>query len=160
MIIRKTDKTDIKEASAIYDIARAFMKASGNPNQWSSGRPNAEDIKRDIDEGCSYVIEENGELIAIFYFRIGKDKTYDEIYEGDWLNSEPYAVIHRVAVKHSGKGLAGKIFDWCFSRFPNLKIDTHRDNIPMQHSLEKAGFKRCGIIHLENGEKRIAYQKI
>lgn len=30
----------------------------------------------------------------------------------------------------------------------------------MQHVLEKNGFVRCGIIHLENGDPRIAYQYV
>ncbi|HNZ83431.1 MAG TPA: GNAT family N-acetyltransferase, partial [Sedimentibacter sp.] len=48
---------------------------------------------------------------------------------------------------------------WCFEKCRNLKIDTHRDNIPMQNLLNKNGFIRCGIIYLENGDERIAYQK-
>jgi hypothetical protein len=30
----------------------------------------------------------------------------------------------------------------------------------MQKSLAKNGFVRCGIIHLANGDERIAYQRI
>lgn len=37
---------------------------------------------------------------------------------------------------------------------------THRDNKPMQHVVEQNGFKYCGIIHLENGDERLAYQRI
>ena len=48
--------------------------------------------------------------------------------------------------------------DYAFSRSDSIKIDTHKDNAVMQHQLEKYGFKRCGIIFLENGEDRIAYQ--
>jgi RimJ/RimL family protein N-acetyltransferase len=43
---------------------------------------------------------------------------------------------------------------------PNLKIDTHRDNIPMQKVLKRNGFSECGIIYIENGDERIAFQKI
>ena len=39
------------------------------------------------------------------------------------------------------------------------QIDTHKDNIPMQRVLLRNGFVYCGIIHLENGDERIAYQK-
>ena len=160
MEIRKTEKIDIPQAAEIYEIARGFMKAAGNPDQWTGGRPNAEDIERDIREGCSYVVEDGGEIVAVFYFRVGNDLTYDKIYEGAWLSDSPYAVIHRVAVKQGGKGIAGVIFDWCFGICPNLRIDTHRKNLPMQRSLEKNGFIPCGIIYLENGDERIAYHKI
>ena len=30
----------------------------------------------------------------------------------------------------------------------------------MQHLLEENGFTRCGIIHVEDGTPRIAYQKM
>ena len=31
--------------------------------------------------------------------------------------------------------------------------------LSLEHQLEKEGFVRCGIIKLENGDPRIAYQK-
>ena len=37
-------------------------------------------------------------------------------------------------------------------------IDTHEKNKTMQHVVEKLGFKRCGIIYIEDGTPRIAYQ--
>ena len=55
MIIRKTKKEDILAAAEIYDKARAFMKQAGNPTQWSSGHPNADDIEQDIADGTGYV---------------------------------------------------------------------------------------------------------
>ena len=51
-------------------------------------------------------------------------------------------------------------FNKCFEMFQNLRIDTHRDNIPMQKVLKRNGFEYCGIIYLENGDERLAYQKI
>ena len=41
----------------------------------------------------------------------------------------------------------------------NLKIDTHRDNVVMQNMLKKNGFQSCGIIHVQDGSERLAYQK-
>ena len=41
-----------------------------------------------------------------------------------------------------------------------LRADTHADNKIMQHLLEKNGFTKCGIIHVEDGTPRIAYQKM
>ena len=40
----------------------------------------------------------------------------------------------------------------------NVRADTHKDNITMQNMLAKNGFVPCGIIHVENGSERIAYQ--
>jgi len=160
MIIRKTAASDIEEAAKIYDTARSFMRSAGNPDQWNSGHPNAEDIVGDIADETGYVCEENGEIIAVFFFRKGEDPTYKKIYEGSWKDSSEYAVIHRIAVKYNGRGLADKIYEYCFNECPHLRIDTHRDNIPMQKSLKKNGFEYRGIIYLENGDERLAFEKI
>ena len=162
MIIRKTEYSDVPRAAQIYDSARAFMRKSGNLLQWNDGYPNADTVREDIKEGNSYVLEDEGLVIAVFYFRVGIDETYNKIYGGEWLSDEPYAVIHRIAVSDEarGKGAAHFIFSECYKKHPNIKIDTHKDNHPMQRSLERAGFKYCGIIYLKSGDERLAYEKV
>lgn len=160
MFIRLATDADIPAAAKIYDHARAFMKENGNPNQWAGVYPNGEDVKEGIDIGTSYVCEENGEIIATFHFeKNADDPTYHEIYDGAWKNQLPYGVIHRIAVKYHGRGIVDFCFRECFKIIPNLKIDTHEDNIPMQKCLLRCGFERCGIIYLQNGEERVAFQK-
>ena len=89
------------------------------------------------------------------------EPTYKEIYDGQWLDdSSTYAVIHRLASIKSVHGIASLIFEWASIHYDNIRIDTHRDNSPMQHIVEKNGFQYCGIIHLENGDERLAYQRI
>lgn len=160
MLIRKTKPCDLEAISAIYENAKRFMSDNGNPTQWDDGKPNIDTAREDMERGVGYVAEENGEVLAVFMFSVGEDETYRKIYEGEWLNAEPYAVIHRIAVKEQGRGLIGYCIDECFKICPNIRIDTHRNNIPMQKALLKRGFKYCGIIYLENGDERLAYQKI
>ncbi|MBR1526072.1 MAG: hypothetical protein IJ640_05360 [Prevotella sp.] len=50
--------------------------------------------------------------------------------------------------------------DYCFGITDNIRIDTHRDNRIMQHLMQKEGFTYCGIIYLDNGDERLAYQKM
>ncbi len=159
MLIRKTERGDIAAAAGIYAEAREYMRSQGNPDQWRDGYPSEEDILRDMAEGASYVCEDSGEVVAVFYYKEGADPAYLNIHEGEWKNALPYAVIHRIAVKHHGRGIVRFCFDECFKLCPNLKIDTHRQNLPMQSALVKAGFEYCGIIYLENGEERLAYQR-
>lgn len=42
----------------------------------------------------------------------------------------------------------------------NIRVDTHKDNLVMQHILKKRGFRRCGIIYVKDGTERIAYQRL
>lgn len=160
MQIRKTMAADLAQIDEIYKNAKKFMAATGNVNQWNSGRPNMQTAREDMEKGIGYVAEENGEILAVFMFSQAPDPTYAKIYDGAWLSDAPYGVIHRIAVAKQGQGIVGKCIDECFSRCHNLRIDTHRDNLPMQNALKKHGFVYCGIIHLENGDERIAFQKI
>ena len=41
-----------------------------------------------------------------------------------------------------------------------MRCDTHPGNIIMQHTLEKNGYIRCGIIRLTDGADRFAYEKV
>lgn len=162
MLIRLATAKDIQAADEIYKSAKVFMHESGNPDQWNLEYPSGLDVAEGIVDGTSYVCEDEGEVVATFYYKeytVGGDPTYGTIYEGKWLNDRPYAVIHRIAVKHRGRGIIGYIFNECFKHFQNLRIDTHENNLPMRAALEKAGFKYCGIIHLPNGDPRIAFQK-
>ena len=42
----------------------------------------------------------------------------------------------------------------------SLRIDTHEGNVVMRRMLEKHGFVHRGVIHLENGDPRVAYEKL
>ena len=159
MEIIKAEEKHLDEIAEIYSLARMFMKESGNPNQWGDTYPSIGQVQRDISDQDLYIVTERDKILAVFYFHIGEDETYRVLEGGNWLSDSPYAVIHRVAVREQGRGIIRHIFDHCFSIHQNLRIDTHRENIPMQKSLSKNGFTYCGIIHLQDGSERLAYQK-
>ena len=79
MIIRKTNLSDVDRAAEIYDNARCFMRKTGNLLQWNDGYPNADTVREDIKSGKSYVLEDEGRVIAVFYFAIEEDETYKTI---------------------------------------------------------------------------------
>lgn len=160
MHIRKTTLADVEAATKIYDDARAYMRASGNMDQWNKGYPNDDTVREDIERGIGYVCEDEGRVVAVFAFDVGREPTYDRIYDGEWKRDGEYAYIHRIAVGEHGRGIVDFCFAYCFARYPNLRIDTHRDNIPMQKVLARAGFEYCGIIYLADGDERLAYQKV
>lgn len=160
MTIRETTLQDLQQVMEIYDHARKFMKAHGNEHQWINGYPSRSLIESDIRLHHSFVcMDENRTLLGVFSFIKGKDPTYQQI-EGNWLNDQPYGTIHRIASARKGTGIFNACVDWCLRQCPNLRIDTHEDNIPMQNAIRKNGFTRCGIIHTADGSPRIAFQKI
>lgn len=166
MIFRKTTEKDISNVMKIIKEAQEYFKQEGI-DQWQDGYPNSDTIYGDIKNNSSYVLENEDEIMATAMVSFDEDKTYNKIYDGEWLSNKEYAVIHRIAVseKAKGKGIAVNIIteveNLCKENGINsIKIDTHKDNISMQRLLEKVGFEYCGIILLEDNSERIAFEKI
>ena len=160
MNIRQTELADLEKVMPLYDYARELMRQQGNTTQWIDGYPSTTLITEEIINHHSFVcLDENGEIMATFCFILGEDPTYKVIYDGAWLNDEPYGVIHRMATSGKQKGIGQQCINWCFERCKTIRVDTHQDNLLMQHVLEKQGFIRCGIILVANGTERIAFQK-
>lgn len=161
MNIRQTRQEDLAEVMAMYELctqihARTWQRQS--MDQWISFR--GIDLQRDQGQPRFVCENEQGELVGTFCYIEGIDPTYLKIYEGEWLNDEPYAVIHRMASNGKQKGISTECLKWAFAHCDNIRIDTHRDNIVMQNLLKKHGFKQCGIIYISNGTERIAFHKI
>ena len=156
--IRKTTLSDLPALEKIFAHARQQMAAQGNPTQWGSDRPDLKLIENDIARGDSYVIVEKDEIVGTFAFVIGIDETYLDI-DGAWLNDRPYGTIHRIASSGKIHGIFEQALQFAQRSGIDLRIDTHKDNKIMLHLIEKNGFKRCGIITVDDGTKRIAYQK-
>ena len=143
----------------IFERARAFMRSTGNATQWVDGYPSRERVKQDIDSGYGYCVEdEEGRVVATFVAAEGEEPNYREIREGGWLNDRPYVTIHRLASDGTVKGVADFCLRWCMSRWDNIRADTHRDNAVLLSVLPAHGFRRCGIIRVENGTERVAFQ--
>lgn len=159
MNIRSATVFDLPEILRIYADARVYMRENGNPHQWAGAYPDEETLRADIALHQLFVCVDGAEILGVFCYFFGTEPTYLKIYNGQWQNDAPYGVLHRIAVAAHRRGVASFCFDFCFSQCKNLKIDTHRDNIPMQKSLAKNGFSYCGIIYLASGDERLAYQK-
>ena len=159
-IVRHAEMEDLDKILEIYETARSFMRSTGNPDQWGNLEPPKEVVVKDIKTGINYVIEENNKVIGVFVFFIGDDPTYSYIEDGSWPNSEPYGVIHRIASDGCSHGIFTTASEFAESQIKNVRIDTAHKNLVMQHVLTSHGYRRCGIIYLENGDPRIAYQKV
>lgn len=158
MDIRLAELDEIDKIKNIYDLATTFMNSNGNGHQWVNGYPQKSLIQKDIENKNLYVCLIDGKIVAVFCFFVGVDNTYGVI-DGSWLNDKPYGVIHRIAVVERGKGIASQCIQWCLKQFGNIRIDTHEDNIPMQKTILKNGFKYCGVVKRPDGTDRLAYQR-
>ena len=155
-VVRPAVMEDLDRILDIYAEARRFMAENGNPTQWHSGYPRRELLEQDIRLERLFAVVRNDGICGAFVFFIGDDPTYRYI-EGSWMADTPYGVIHRIAGQ--GGGIFADALAFCEAQISHIRIDTHHDNKPMQHVVEKAGFSRRGIIYVEDGSPRIAYEK-
>ena len=154
--VRKAIREDLPRIEEIYAYARKFMADNGNPNQWGTTTPPTYQLEDDIEKGDLYVLIQDNTIHGVFYFYIGPDPTYGEIEDGCWRSDTTYGTIHRIAGDGSGGVLAAAV---AFGKqlINHIRIDTHHDNKIMQKAVLKYGFRRSGIIYLEDGDPRIAY---
>jgi RimJ/RimL family protein N-acetyltransferase len=164
MELVKATKQDAAKIMDIINQAKAFLKSQG-VDQWQTGYPAMSDIERDLDNEIGYVLKDEGKIVGYAGIDARGEKAYDTL-KGNWLNNDPYIVIHRMAVDNSvrGKGLAQKMFQACedFAKskgIQNIRVDTDEDNHIMRHIIEKMGFKYTGTIWFDNSTK-IAFQKV
>lgn len=159
--IRPASEEDIPAIITVLEAAKGIMRSSGNLHQWTDGYPSADVIREDMEKGAGFVVTDRKEVVAYFAFVPSPEPTYAYIEGGAWLDdTAPYHVIHRMGSLPDAHGIFSSILDWSLRQDGNLRIDTHRDNAIMQHCILKAGFRYCGIIYLESGDQRLAYQLI
>jgi RimJ/RimL family protein N-acetyltransferase len=166
MQYRQSIESDIPSIMHIIHQAQTHLKEAG-VNQWQNQYPNEDAILNDIHNQESYVVLDNERVIGTFALSFRIEPTYNQIYEGNWLSIQDYAVIHRIALDNEFKGLGvsteviNSIEKWCVNnKIFSIKIDTHEDNKSMRKMLEKNGFVYCGIIFLVDGNSRVAYEKL
>ena len=157
---RKSTLADLPAILKLRDQAREIMRSYGNIYQWPDGYPRDDMFQKDIEQGGSYIVlDEIGTIVGTFVLLPSPEVTYNVIFDGQWLNDAPYHVIHRIASTPDSHGVLDALLTYCESQVSNIRIDTHRANVIMRKGLENHGYQYCGIIHLLNGEERLAFQK-
>ena len=174
MTLRITEYKDVPQIMKIISAAQSFL-ASMHVNQWTNGYPSEDIIRADIDRNESYVLENiscnekntDADIMAFAMFSCREEPTYRKIYKGSWLSSGSYLVVHRMSVspEYKKKGVAEHLLR-CAENIAtknnaiSIRIDTHRNNMPMRNLLSKLHYHYCGIIYLANGDERFAYEKL
>lgn len=166
MEFRQANISDLDQIVEIIELSKKYLKET-KVDQWQDGYPAKEDLRRDIESGNSYVLTNKDEIVATTVISLDSESTYNSIFNGEWITNEEYIVMHRVAVhdRYKGKGIFKELIKEAENLALNkgifsIKIDTHRDNISMQKAVLKNDFKKCGIIYLEDGSERIAFEKV
>ena len=153
--IHRIEKDDMQRIMKITNDAKYLLKQNGSL-QWQQGYPNEDTFIDDINNKSLYGIYENNNLMAYGAYILGKDINYVEI-DGKWdiPANEKDLAIHRVAVDCNchGKKYGIKILKYGIIYAKKLgcltvKVDTHKNNIPMQKCINKSGFVYKGIVKI------------
>ena len=167
-IFRRAEMREIPRILKIIGQAQAQMRAAGS-QQWKNGYPAEQDIRRDIERGYGQVLcrpESAGTRGMAAYGAVVFDgePAYGAI-EGAWLTDGRYVVLHRLAVADEAKrqGVATeflrRVERLALARgVEAFRVDTNFDNRIMLRLLEKEGFRFCGKIRYDSGE-RLAFEK-
>ena len=152
--VTRATQNDIPVVAAIFDQAKAFLKAAGSP-QWQAGYPNADTVAQDLASQSSWVLKVDGKVAGYAAAVIGDDPNYQKI-DGAWQNNDaPYAAIHRFALSqdYRGQHLAKYFMSDLISilneqGIHSFRVDTHDLNQAMQHVATSNGFIRRGHINI------------
>ena len=158
---------------ADFDHIMEILKDGANQlaergvDQWQGEYPSPDQIKEDIENGWAYLaVSQDGETVGAIAIVPAPDHSYDNL-KGRWLlDTNNYVVIHRVAIhsNHAGNGYATKllteVIDQIRDNYLNIdsiRIDTHEDNLAMQHLIDKMGFTKVGELHGVYRPNEISY---
>ena len=158
-MIRLAETGDIPAILEVFDTARGYMRAHGNSVQWVNGYPGKDLLLRDIEKAQLYMMEDkDGRPYGAFAFIIGPDPTYEYIENGSWMDDSEYGTIHRLGSDGIRKGVFKECMDYCKSVIPHLRLDTHAVNSTLQHLAKREGFVERGVIYVEDGTPRVAFE--
>jgi ribosomal protein S18 acetylase RimI-like enzyme len=171
--IRNATKLDLSEILEIIDDARELFTKLKSKQWLASDRyPNQETFLNDIKLNQLFVATLTNKVIGLVVISKLVEPTYLNIYEGQWLtNNQPYLVIHRLAIKkqYYGAGVSKSLLMHAEkiakeNKIKSIKLDTAKENQPMQRLVDKLGYKYCGIIKLNKYQGlediRLAFEKI
>jgi ribosomal protein S18 acetylase RimI-like enzyme len=165
MIIRKANKTDLKNIMKMYKSCVTGMVKNGI-DQWDETYPNDEIISEDLNVGTYYVAEMDETIIG----GVNIDKNQDDTYLSlDWKDkSDSFLVVHRLGVKQEfwnkkiGKHLMLFTQKLVLERgLKSIRLDTYSGNPKAMEFYRRLGYTELGTINLKpDKEKYHCFEKI
>ncbi len=140
-------------------------------DQWQGPYPGAERFQEDIRLNQCFILEHEGETGGFFVLSALPEPDYDKITDGKWSADMPYCVLHRAAVarEYRGSGMSQALMRCADEQaraygLKCIRVDTHRQNKPMQNLLRESGYRYRGniLVDAEPGHDphRQAFEKL
>ena len=175
--MRPATVDDIPAIVATLESGRALLAADGI-DQWQNGTgPDVGLVTSDVERGWGRVFLVDGQVAATAALIDEPEPNYAQMVDGSWEEradevaptgaASAYATIHRVAVAPAFRGMHvaqhfyARLIEEARARgFAEIRVDTHADNVRMQHVIANAGFRRAGTVCMGGNpdDLRWAYQ--
>ncbi|AMB98746.1 hypothetical protein AWM75_01480 [Aerococcus urinaehominis] len=160
---RFAETSDYPAIAAIFNQASQFLADQG-VDQWQNRPSLLTSLAQVLETETGHVWLLDDQVQAFCVLAPG-DKGYDQ-YD-DWQVSGPYYAVHRLMVADDlrGQGASQQIFQDITNLakekgMASLRIDTHPDNLTMQHIIKKQAFNYVTSISItEDNYPRYAYEK-
>ncbi len=134
--------------------------------QWQYGEPSEKTIHQDVTSGQYWLLVMDHQIIGGCAL-MTHERAYEHLTTGQWLNNDPYRVIHRFFIHpdRQQKGYANMFLSLLEHMVlnqgvHNIRVDTHERNIPMRKTLERAHFVFIGEAYLPQAGIRFVYHKV
>lgn len=165
--MRKARFKDLNKIEEIILSAKKSLKEDGI-DQWQIDSLNREFLKNQLEKEKSYVFEKDGRILAYAFLSDKKEENYNPIeeeFEGkDYLTIHTLAVANDFKEKRIGTRFLIDIINFANTKgLDSLRIDTHEDNLKMRGLINKIGFKKRGLIFVDDEgspKPRFAYELI
>lgn len=162
--LKRAEERDGETIFKMIASARRRLRADG-VDQWQGADPTEAAILQGIKNKETYFFKDNtGTVVATAVLSEREEATYASI-DGAWRDDSPYLTVHRLIVSENrlkegiGRRVMNQIKEYALGRgFDAVRIDTHADNFRMRRLLKATDFIFCGIITVEDGTPRRAYQ--
>ncbi len=159
-MIRRATIVDIERILSIVRSAQLSLRELGI-DQWQDGYPRRENIIFDIADGVGWVVvDDDDNAIGYAAIPLTGEEAYLQLQDDDWHTSSHYVVVHRLCVDGTTRrrGVAMQLMNHAMNLareagLDGFRIDTHRGNIRMLSLVEKLGFKYCGVVRYDSGER-------
>lgn len=151
MNIRLVEENEIDKVLELYKVVVKDMNVNGLYN-WNEKYPNEEIVKKDVNNKCLYVGEEEGTLVAIAAIDEKIDESYKSVH---WHEKISFFSFHRIAVHPSfnGRGYAKKMISFAEELgkkkgYKSIRIDTYSKNTKAIKLYESLGYENVGDVFL------------
>ena len=106
--IRKTEIAELGILMELFEQGKRIMRKSGNLKQWTGGYPDEELVKKDIENGNSYVcLDEERNIVGTFTFIQGDDLLTPEFTKEPGVTIRVPTACHPPPGKHGAKQRGG-----------------------------------------------------